>query len=188
MKSICVYCGAKPGRSDTFKDTAIALADYLVDHDMTLVNGGGSVGLMGIMADRVIERKGKCIGVIPISLRDKEVAHFGMSDLITVPDMHARKLTMVNLSDAFIALPGGFGTLDELFETLTWAQLHLHRKPIGILNVNNYFDHLVRMLDHMEVEGFLKADAKSLLRVADTIEGLFHLFEVPGEPLSRKWS
>jgi len=188
MKSICVYCGSKGGTNPVYREAAIDLADYIVDQGLRLINGGGNIGIMGVMADRVLARGGDCVGVIPLGLREKEVAHYGMTELITVPDMHSRKLCMVNLSDAFIALPGGFGTLDELFETLTWSQLHLHRKPIGLLNVNNFFDHLVGMMDHMVDEGFLKADARDLMMVADTVSGLFHLLNAPSTPPEAKWS
>ena len=142
---------------------------------------------MVVMSDRMISHGGQCIGVIPYSLKSKEVAHTGMTELIVVPDMHSRKLTMVNLSDAFIAIPGGFGTLDELFETLTWAQLNLHDKPIGILNVNGYFNPLLSMADHMVAEGFVKHDARALLRVADTVDGLFSVLNTPTSEVSPKW-
>ena len=134
---------------------------------------------MGVMADRVLARGGKAIGVIPLALKDKEVAHTEMTELLVVPDMHARKLTIVNLSDAFIALPGGFGTLDELFETLTWSQLHLHHKPVGLLNVDGYFDPLLAMADRMVNEGFVLSRARRLLLTADNIAGLMQLLEEP---------
>ena len=127
---------------------------------------------MGIMADTVLVSGGECTGVIPIGLKEKELAHTGMTDLIVVPDMHSRKLTMVNLSDAFIAFPGGFGTLDELFETLTWSQLHLHQKPIIIYNPNQYFDHLLLQADVMVAEGFLNNSSRSLLMSTDKLENL----------------
>lgn len=144
-----------------------------------MVNGGGSIGLMGVMADRIMQNGGRAIGVIPLALKDKEVAHLGMSELIVVPDMHSRKLTIVNLSDAFIALPGGFGTLDELFETLTWSQLHLHQKPIGVLNVDGYYDSLLSQVDVMVKHGFVQPAARNLLMVADRIEDLMLLLERP---------
>jgi uncharacterized protein (TIGR00730 family) len=143
---------------------------------------------MGVMADRVLTLGGEAIGVIPIGLKEKEVAHTGMTELVIVPDMHSRKLTMVNLSDAFIALPGGFGTLDELFETLTWAQLHLHNKPIGLLNVDGYFNPLLQMMDAMVDAGFLHANARALLCSDDTIESLFAKMYAPRPTGFQKWS
>lgn len=179
LKSIAVYCGSSVGHDPVFVDAAVALADYFVRHDIQMVNGGGSIGLMGVMADRMMQQDGRAVGVIPLALKDKEVAHLGMTELIVVPDMHSRKLTIVNLSDAFIALPGGFGTLDELFETLTWSQLHLHHKPIGILNVNGYYDGLLSLADDMVVRGFVRPAARTLLRSARDIETLMGLLQQP---------
>ena len=176
IKSIAVYCGSSKGANPIYEKSAIELSDFMVDHDIRLVNGGGSVGLMGVMADRVLERGGTAVGVIPLSLKDKEVAHLGMTELIVTPDMHSRKMTMVQYSDAFIAIPGGFGTLDELFETLTWAQLHLHSKPIGILNINGYFNALLQQLDLFIQEGFLKKEARALLYVEETPAALLERF------------
>jgi len=187
LQNICVYCGSGVGTNPIYTSMALDLSDYLVDNHMRLVNGGGSIGLMGVMADRILERGGECIGVIPIGLKEKEVAHLGMTELIVTSDMHTRKRTMVNQSDAFIALPGGFGTLDELFETLTWAQLNLHQKPIGLLNVQGYFDPLIEMADRMVKEGFLKADARALLRTAENIEDLFTALSNHVPPHSLKW-
>lgn len=144
----------------------------MVSNDIRLVNGGGSIGIMGIMADTVLALGGECTGVIPLGLQQREIAHKSMTDLIVVPDMHSRKLTMVNLSDAFIAFPGGFGTLDELFETLTWSQLHLHQKPIVVYNPNHYFDHLLLQADRMASEGFLNISSRSLLMSTDKLEDL----------------
>ena len=188
LKSICVYCGSKTGTNPEYQAAAVALADYLLANDMQLVNGGGSIGLMGVMADHILAHGGKCTGVIPLSLKSKEVAHTGMTELIVVPDMHSRKLTMVNVSDAFIAIPGGFGTLDELFETLTWGQLNLHNKPVGLLNVNGYFDNLLALADHMTAEGFVKKDARALIRVADNVEDLFAELTRILPKTSAKWS
>jgi uncharacterized protein (TIGR00730 family) len=142
---------------------------------------------MGVMANHILAQGGEAIGVIPLSLKEREVAHLGMTELIVVPDMHSRKLTMVNLSDAFIALPGGFGTLDELFETLTWTQLNLHRKPVGLLNVGGFFDPLLRMLDRMVKEGFLKPEARALLHTDTQIPGLFEKLAAPLKYTSQKW-
>lgn len=163
FNSIAVYCGSSPGNNPVYKEMAIALSELLFNEGITLINGGGRIGIMGIMADEILKRGGRAIGVIPMGLKTKEVAHDGMTELITVADMHSRKLTMVNLSDAFIVFPGGFGTLDECFETLTWAQLHLHHKPILLLNINNFFDALISQMDLMVKEGFLRKDARGLL-------------------------
>jgi len=188
LKTICVYCGSGVGTDPVYKAIALELSDYLVDNHMQLVNGGGSIGLMGVMADRILEKGGKCIGVIPHGLKEKEVAHLGMTELIVTPDMHTRKRTMVDRSDAFIAIPGGFGTLDELFETLTWAQLNLHNKPIGLLNVSGYFDPLIDMANRMVKEGFLRADGRALLRTSDNIEDLFAILNKSGSAHSLKWT
>lgn len=182
-----MYCGSSKGRLPVYEETARDLADFFIENKIRLVNGGGSIGLMGVMGDRMMERGGEAIGVIPMSLREKEVAHLGMTELIVTPDMHSRKLTMVNLSDAFIAIPGGFGTLDELFETLTWSQLHIHHKPIGILNVDGYFDHLVKQLELFVQEGFLSTKAMDLLNIAASPQELLNKFESHHGYSETKW-
>jgi hypothetical protein len=187
FKSICVYCGSATGRGSTYTKAALELADYIVAEGYRLVNGGGSIGLMGVMTNRVLELGGEAIGVIPMGLKQREVAHLGMTELIVVPDMHSRKLTMVNLSDAFVCLPGGFGTMDELFETLTWSQLHLHYKPIGMLNADGYFDPLLQMLSRMVQENFLKAGARALLHSHEEIPALFEKLYSPVKYNSQKW-
>lgn len=186
FNSIAVYCGSSAGNNPIYGEQAVKLADLLISEKITLVNGGGRVGLMGVMADRVLSHGGNAIGVIPMSLKTREVAHVGMTELITVPDMHSRKLTMVNLSDAFIVFPGGFGTLDECFETLTWAQLHLHQKPILLLNINRFFEALIRQVDYMVEEGFLREDARRLLIVVNHVEEIIPALEnyiPPGKSL-----
>jgi uncharacterized protein (TIGR00730 family) len=187
FRSICVYCGSRAGANPVYRQAALDLADHFVEHGIRMVNGGGSIGLMGAMSDRIISRGGEAVGVIPEALVEKEVAHEGMTDLVVVQDMHSRKLTMVNISDAFIALPGGYGTLDETFETLTWLQLRFHLKPIGMLNVNGYFDHLLAMLDHMVEEGFLKADTRTLLHAHAEIDTLLQQLAPPPRISSEKW-
>lgn len=187
MQSVAVYCGSSIGNDPLYRNLAIELADFFVANNIRLVNGGGSIGLMGVMADRMLEKGGTCIGVIPIALKEKEVAHLGMTELIVTPDMHTRKLKMVNLSNAFIAIPGGFGTLDELFETLTWAQLHLHEKPIGVLNVGGYFDHLIHQADYMVDKGFLRPEARALLYSSHDVKGLFEQFKKHSAPKGEKW-
>ena len=172
MKRVCVFCGSSPGRDPRYRDAARRLARALVARRLGLVFGGGSVGLMGVLADAVLEAGGEATGVIPHGLAAREVAHRGLRDLRVVPSMHARKSLMAELSDAFLALPGGFGTFEELFEAITWAQLGIHRKPIGLLNVGGYYDGLIGFLDHAVAEGFVSAENRGLVQVADTPEGL----------------
>lgn len=167
MKRICVYCGSRSGRGAGYSEAASALADALSSRDLGLVYGGASVGIMGTIADGVLARGGEAIGVIPESLVRKEVAHQGLSELIVTPDMHERKRVMAERADGFIAMPGGLGTLEELFEILTWAQLRFHAKPCGLLNVNGYFDSLVAFLDNAVAEGFIHPDHRAMLKVTD---------------------
>jgi uncharacterized protein (TIGR00730 family) len=155
LKRVCVFCGSNPGLRADYRIAAQDLAVALAHHGFGLVYGGGNVGLMGHVADAMLEAGGQVIGVIPRALRDKEVAHQGVTELRVVDTMHQRKAMMHELSDAFIALPGGFGTLDEFFEILTWSQLGIHAKPCGLLNVAGYYDSLLAMLDHAVGEGFL---------------------------------
>ncbi len=167
MKSICVYCGSATGTSPLYADQARALASVLVNHNMQLIYGGGDVGLMGILANEVMRLGGEVTGVIPQLLLEKEVEHRGLTRLHIVKDMHERKAMMANLSDAFIALPGGIGTLEELFEVLTWHQIGFHKKPVGLLNGNGFYDGLLGFLDHLVTEGFLKSEHRALLHVAN---------------------
>lgn len=188
LSSICVYCGSSTGRDPIYKEEAIRLSSLFVEHNIRLINGGGNIGIMGIMADTILVSGGTCTGIIPMGLQEKEIAHKGMTDLVVVPDMHSRKLAMVNLSDAFIAFPGGFGTLDELFETLTWSQLHLHQKPIAVYNPRGFFDHLLLQADHMVREGFLNNSSRSLLMSTDKIEELLPMLRnFKSSPLE-KWT
>src|SRR5471032_2521819 len=149
MKSICVYCGANAGVTPRYAEAARELARALVDENIALVYGGGNVGLMGIIADEVIRLGGRATGVIPEALLQKELGHKDLTQLHIVKDMHERKAMMAELSDGFIAMPGGMGTLEELFEVLTWAQLGFHYKPIGLLNVEGFYDHLIAFVDHL---------------------------------------
>jgi len=175
MKRICVYCGSNPGVGDVYAAMAARLGRALVERGLGLVYGGGKVGLMGVIADAVLERGGEVIGVIPRDLVKKELAHAGLKDLRIVASMHERKALMESLSDGFIAMPGGFGTLDELCEILTWAQLGLHIKPCGILNVEGYFDPFLTFLDHCVAQGFIRMEHRSALIEASD----------PGELLKR---
>jgi len=167
---------------------AIALMQIFLENNIRLVNGGGNIGLMGVMADAMLRGKGEAVGVIPLGLKEKEVAHTGMTELHVVPDMHSRKLMMVNLSDAFIAFPGGFGTMDEVFETLTWSQLHLHQKPIVLYNPHHFYDHLLQQADHMLKEGFLNKTSRSLLLSTDNLVQLLPLLTNFKSFVADKWT
>lgn len=162
MKSICVFCGSNSGSNPSYTQAAQDLGKLLVQKNISLVYGGASIGLMGVIADIVLALGGKAYGVIPKSMLKKEVAHEGLTELFVVESMHERKQKMYDLSDGFIALPGGLGTLDELFEILTWAQLGFHQKPCGILNTEAYFDNLLNFLDHIIEEKFMKEKNRKL--------------------------
>lgn len=167
MKRICVFCGSSSGARPEYADAARTLAGLLAGRGIGLVYGGGNVGLMGILADAMLAAGGEVIGVIPRSLLLKEVGHRGVTELRVVETMHERKALMSELADGFIALPGGFGTLDEFFEILTWAQLGFHGKPCGLLNIAGYFDDILRALDHAVAERFLRPQHRELV-LADT--------------------
>ena len=167
MRRLCVYCGSNAGVRPEYRDAAVRLGGLLGARGLGLVYGGGNIGLMGILADAALQAGAEVIGVIPRALVDQEVAHDGLSDLRIVPSMHERKAMMADLSEAFAALPGGLGTLEELFEAWTWNQLGLHRKPCGVLNTAGYFDPLLAMVDHAQHEGFVKPRHRSILIVED---------------------
>lgn len=173
MKHICVFCGANSGKGSRYLAVAKELGLQLADRGQTLVYGGGSTGMMGAVADGCIERDGKVIGIIPEYLNRVEVAHPGVDQLITVKDMFERKCEMERISDAFIALPGGFGTFDEIFEVITLAQLNQHNKPVVLLNHNNYFAPLFAQVQLAIREGFIMPEYETLVRSADTIDTLF---------------
>ena len=171
MRSICVFCGANFNGDLVLKQAVEQLAEVMAARDITLIFGGGKVGVMGILADAMLSRGGKAIGVIPAFLKDKEVAHAGLTELHVVKNMHQRKQLMNDLCDAIIMLPGGFGTLEEFFEVLTWLQLGLHNHPVGILNVNGFYDLLLQQMDLMVEQRFLKpANRKLVLSSVDPIE------------------
>ena len=172
MKRVCVFCGSNPGVREDYRNSAQALARALAGRGLGLVYGGGNVGLMGMLADSMLQAGGEVIGVIPRSLVAKEVAHHGVTELRIVDTMHERKALMNDLSDAFIALPGGFGTLDELFEILTWSQLGIHGKPSGLLNVAGYYDRLLAMLDHAVAERFLRPAHRELVIADSDVDAL----------------
>jgi uncharacterized protein (TIGR00730 family) len=172
MKSIAVYCGASFGADPKYADAARALAQVLVAHNIGLVYGGGKVGLMGTIADEVLRLGGEATGVIPRALVEREVGHTGLTRMFVVKDMHERKAMMADLSDGFIAMPGGMGTLEELFEMLTWSQLGIHAKPVGVLNVDGFYDGLVGFLGHLQGEGFVRPEHAGLMMVESTPEAL----------------
>lgn len=187
MKSLLVYCGSNPGLNPIYKETAIALGYEMLKRDMQLIYGGGSVGLMGIIADTVMNGGGKVIGIIPSFLDKMEVGHPNLTEIHVVETMHERKALMEKLCDGVITLPGGYGSMDELFEILSWSQLGLHSKPVGLLNVNGFYDPLIAQLDIMVKEGFLKQPNREIIQVANSIEAVFKLMEsfVPQETF--KW-
>jgi len=184
---ICVYCGSSSGARAIYADAARELAEVLVRHEFGLVYGGAAKGLMGILADAVLERGGNVEGVIPKMLQDKEIAHVGLTRLHVVSSMHERKSMMAALSDGFIALPGGFGTLEELIEIVTWGQLGFHDKPCGVLNVGGYFDTLLAFLDHTSDEGFLKPENRRMLLDDTDPAALVRQFERYTAPRVGKW-
>ena len=172
MHSICVFCGSNAGRSEVYADAARALARAIAAQGLTLVYGGGNIGLMGMLAEAALAAGGRVIGVTPKRLLEKEVVHRGLTELRVVESMHERKALMAELSDAFIALPGGLGTFEETFEVLTWAQLGFHRKPCGLLNVAGFYDRLTAFLDHAVAERFLKAEHRDMVLVDSDPESL----------------
>jgi uncharacterized protein (TIGR00730 family) len=187
MKTICVYCGSAPGARSDYRDAAEDLARELLKRDLALVYGGASKGTMGMLADAMLAGGGRVTGVIPRALQRKEIAHRGLDDLHVVESMHERKALMLELSDAFIALPGGFGTLEEIIETLTWAQLGFHNHPCGLLNVRGYFDALLEFFRHAAEEGFLREQHRTMLMVEDEASALLAQFDRYEAPLIAKW-
>jgi len=187
VKSICVYCGSSPGNRPEYAEQARALGQALAERGLSLVYGGGKVGLMGIIADAVMAHGGTAIGIIPQALLDKEVGHRGLSELHVVRNMHERKQMMADRADAFIAMPGGVGTFEELFETVTWQQLGYHAKPIGLLNVAGFYDGMLGFIAHAVQEGFLKQVHADLLHVDATAAGLLGKLEQAPRVTVDKW-
>ena len=187
MKRITVFCASSFGTEKIYEEQAIALGKTLAEQNIELVYGGANVGLMGAVADGALNAGGKVIGVLPNFLRSKEIAHLGLTELILVESMHERKTKMNELCDGVIALPGGFGTLEELFEMLTWAQLGLHKKPIAILNVNGFYDALIELLQTMTEKGLLKEVNQKMLLVSDTIDDLLYQMKNYVAPTVGKW-
>ena len=185
LARVCVFCGASAGGRPVYAEAARALGALLAERGIGLVTGGGSVGLMGVVADAALDAGGEAIGVIPRRLVDRELGHHGMSALYVVESMHERKALMHELSDAFVALPGGYGTLDELFEALTWRQLGIHGKPVGVLDVEGYFQPLLSLLDSLAEGGFVHGANRAELLVAAEPAALLGLLEAApaGRPL-----
>lgn len=187
MKSICVFCGSHSGNSSSYEEAARATGRALFRSGLRLVYGGGKVGLMGVVADTVLSGGGEVIGVITRGLLDREIAHRGIRDLRVVESMHERKELMASLADGFIALPGGVGTLEEIFEQWAWSQLGIHAKPCGFLNVNAYFTPLVAMIDRMVSEGFLSPAFAAMIAVETDPDALLARFNAY-QPPAKRWS
>ena len=187
VRRVCVFAGSSVGGDAAYKRVAIALAGALADRGLELVYGGGCIGLMGVLADAMLARGGRVIGVIPETLRAREVGHRGLTELKVVDSMHERKATMAALSDGFIALPGGFGTLEEMFEVLTWAQLGLHAHPCGLLNVAGYFDALLAFIEHARGEAFVRAEHGAMLLVDEDPARLLDRFAAYRAPAAQQW-
>ena len=185
--TICVFCGSSPGARASYIDAACELGRLLAVRGVTLIYGGASVGLMGALADAALAAGGSVVGVMPKALVDREVSHSNLTQLHVVGSMHERKARMADLAEAFIALPGGFGTIEELFEILTWAQLGLHQKPIGLLNVEGYFDPLLSFVDRAVEERFLHAAHRGLVFDETTPEGVLRGVQVYEAPRAEKW-
>lgn len=187
IRRVCVFCGSSAGTNPAYRRAAVALGQSLVRRGLGLVFGGGHVGLMGALADAVIAEGGQAVGVIPRGLEQRELGHQGLTELRVVGSMHERKATMAELSDAFVALPGGMGTLEETTEILTWAQLGIHQKPVGLLDVAGYWRPLVAFLDHAVESGFLRPEHRALLLVERDPEPLLDLLAAWEAPPARSW-
>lgn len=187
LKSICLFCGSSPGLDPAFKLAAAQLGTTLAHNNIRLIYGGGHVGLMGVAADACLGAGGEVVGVIPRKLMEKEVGHAGLTQMHVVETMHERKALMTQLCDGFIALPGGYGTLDELFEALTWQQLAYHFLPVGMLNVSGYFDHLVQFLDHARDQRLLRDAHRDCLIVDNNLSLLIARMQAFMPPNNEKW-
>ena len=182
MRSICVYCASSLGSNPIYGEYAFELGKTLAQYKIDVIYGGAKIGVMGKLAEGTLSENGRITGIIPEFLKSKEIAHDALTEMVTVKTMHERKALMQEKSDGFIALPGGFGTLEELFEILTWGQLQLHNKPIGILNVNGYYDALIQMIETMISEELLSDKYRKMVLVSDSIEDLIsqmNLYEAP---------
>jgi hypothetical protein len=187
VTSVCVFAGSSAGARHEYRLAAVELGRVLAARGIGLVYGGARVGLMGAVADAVLDNGGRAIGVIPRALVDKEVAHTGLTDLHVVTSMHERKALMADSADGFVALPGGWGTLEEFFETLTWAQLGIHGKPCGLLNVYGYYDGLLSFLEHSIEQGFVRPEYRAMISVSDSPATLLDLLQTSVPPVVKKW-
>ncbi|MFG0381387.1 TIGR00730 family Rossman fold protein [Pseudomonas sp. zbq_18] len=187
LKSVCVFCGASPGARPIYREAAEALGRGLAERGLTLVYGGGAVGLMGIVADAALAAGGEVIGIIPQSLKRAEVGHNGLTRLEVVDGMHARKARMAELADAFIALPGGLGTLEELFEVWTWGQLGYHAKPLGLLEVDGFYSRLGDFLDHLVAERFVREPHRAMLQISESPGDLLERLAAWQPTVAPKW-
>jgi uncharacterized protein (TIGR00730 family) len=187
MRSVCVYCGSSDGNRPEYVAAARSLGRALAQRGIELIYGGAQVGLMGHVANAALEHGGRVIGVIPQMLVRKEIAHAALTALHVTASMHERKQKMADLSEGFIALPGGIGTFEELFEIWTWGQLGLHRRPCGLLNVAGYYDDLVRFLDHATASGFIRTEQRAMLSVERDVDVLLARFEAYAPPAVEKW-
>lgn len=187
LKTICVFCGSSSGNDLAITDAAEKLGKVFATRNITLVYGAAKIGVMGTIAKSVLDNNGKVIGIIPEFLKMKEVVHLGLTELVTTQNMHERKLKMQEASDGFIALPGGMGTLEELFEIITWLQLGLHQKPIGLLNINGFYNDLIKLLENMVRKGFLSIDNYQLLLVDSNPEQLLKKMAEFKRPDLPKW-
>ncbi|MBD3735676.1 MAG: TIGR00730 family Rossman fold protein [Pseudomonas balearica] len=188
LRSICVFCGASTGTDPVYREAAAAMGRTLAEQGITLVYGGGAVGLMGVVADAALAAGGEVIGIIPQSLKDAEIGHPGLTRLEIVDGMHARKARMAELADAFIAMPGGLGTLEELFEVWTWGQLGYHAKPMGLLDTNHFYAKLSHFLDHLVAEAFVRPQYREMLQRGDTPDALLERLRAWQPTIKAKWS
>jgi len=187
LKSVCVFCGASPGARPVYHEAAERLGRSLAERGLTLVYGGGAVGLMGVVADAALAAGGEVIGIIPQSLERAEIGHKGLTRLEVVDGMHARKARMAELADAFIALPGGLGTLEELFEVWTWGQLGYHGKPLGLLEVDGFYARLTDFLDHLVAERFVREQHRAILQISESPAELLQRMEAWRPSAAPKW-
>lgn len=187
IRRLCVFCGSASGQRAEYTEAAVAVGQLIGARGMELIYGGGSIGLMGAIADAALSSGARVVGVIPKRLARKEIAHHGLSELHIVASMHERKAKMADLSDAFVALPGGMGTMDELFEILTWGQLGEHAKPIGLLNVAGYYDSLLALMETMIAEKFVKEKHRDLLVVDTEVDRLIDRILEHQPPETEKW-
>ena len=187
LSSVCVFCGSNGGADPAYVAAAEAVGAGLAQRGIRIVYGGGRVGLMGALADAARAAGGEVVGVMPQQLVDREIGHTGIDDLRVVDTMHERKALMVELADAFIALPGGIGTLEELFEVYTWAQLGIHAKPLALLDVAGYYEPLSAFLDHAVTQRFLRAETRAMLSIADSLDAVLETFERWRPPTTHKW-